>query len=87
MSVDDTAKAILTAPPQEKVSWREYHHQTDWDDHDLGTFADLQAMAKLWLMRDEIITELSNLNALADDELGKDVSGSVLGRLREVTAS
>lgn len=35
---------------------------------------DLICMAKLWLMRPQIISDLNNFADLASDELGKDVT-------------
>jgi FAD/FMN-containing dehydrogenase len=55
----DTARAILEKLPDDgNFSHRIYHHQTDWDDIDIGSYADLQAMARLWLMRGEIVAAM-----------------------------
>jgi hypothetical protein len=57
-STDETAQNILAIPLDAQVIARKHIWQGDWDDFKTGEVADLQRMARLWLMRDEIIDHL-----------------------------
>ena len=60
MSIDNTAHLILGLPDKGKFVHRKMIWQADWIDTDIATYAELKAMANLWLMREEIVKSLTN---------------------------
>lgn len=63
MSIDNTVKKILELPDKETFVHREMIWQADWIDAEIGTYADLKAMARLWLMRKQLLKFFADLDS------------------------
>lgn len=58
MSIDNTAQKILDLPEKGSFVFRGYKWEPDWTG-EIGSYADLKALARLWLRVGEVLPQLS----------------------------
>jgi hypothetical protein len=79
LSVDKTAEAILALPDKGQFVHREMIWQADWTDTDIATYAELKAMAKFWLMRKDIISDIESLDYDQEHQVARDLVEKIRG--------
>lgn len=84
MSIDNTAHLILGLPDKGKFVHREMIWEAGWIDTNIATYADLKAIANLWLTAQDVLPTLRKCwSQNADDAHFDSEAFELIGKLRE----